>query len=769
MTNLHRRWRELAAVALGLALVAGCGTEDSVTAPDIRQAPADLAVGEVLEPECVTSQDCAGTQGTLGPCEIEVCLPEVGQCATQFVNDSTPCEDGDQCTLGDVCLAGVCQAGAPMACDSGSQCSNVTCDPQEGCVEAFASGECDDGNPCTVGDQCEEGGCTSGANECTCETDEDCEQYEDGNLCNGTLYCDSSGPLLACEVASETIPDCEFKSPDPCITGNCDPESGECGEVPAMDGIACDDGDACTYGDSCQAGACLAAETFDCDDGNPCTDDSCDPGTGCAHQESEACAQCSGLDCLACSFGSNCAPEGPYIADTCCSEGDPLIYLASGVGSEAVDIETDGTFVALCGGFGVRVSDVSNPSGPVFKDSGAPRCQRMEFGPVLEDGDRVLYVAHHGDSWVSTPTLWTFHLSPTGALTMKYQETEANVLYEGMEYAFGKLYVAAHGAGVRVYDVDPQGRPADLTTTVSGFENAWKLTVEGDFAWVADAEGGVKVLDLANPAMPVLVGTVITPAFARDVEVHEGRMYVAMGGDGVAVYDVSAPPQAVQVGVIEAQGSAQGVSAANGELAVAMWSHIAIYDAVNLQLLATERVRKFPAFDQVLGVAKAGDVVFAAEWEGLHVVQFREGYVAPDIYVEEELLSFSASEESAVAVIVENRGLLPLEVSNIGTDTPQYFTVDKTAMSIAPGEADVVEVQFAPPDSGSVSAKMEINSNDPDSSQNPYKLLLQSGDSNKINVGDKLNGTFSFLDPTGENQLSNLEGHVIVLAYFALF
>ncbi len=50
---------------------------------------------------------------------------------------------------------------------------------------------------------------------------------------------------------------------DSCNLGVCDPDTGACEAVAAMDGTACDDGDACTVEETCQMGACAGA-ALDC-------------------------------------------------------------------------------------------------------------------------------------------------------------------------------------------------------------------------------------------------------------------------------------------------------------------------------------------------------------------------------------------------------------------------------------------------------------------------------------------------------------------------
>jgi hypothetical protein len=81
------------------------------------------------------------------------------------------CDDGDPCTVTDECSSGVC-AGTPKACDSPpspSVCyeSKGTCSAGT-CSYGFADGaSCDDGNACTQGDTCSSGVCAGTAPSCT--------------------------------------------------------------------------------------------------------------------------------------------------------------------------------------------------------------------------------------------------------------------------------------------------------------------------------------------------------------------------------------------------------------------------------------------------------------------------------------------------------------------------------------------------------------------------------------------------------------------------
>jgi hypothetical protein len=107
-------------------------------------------------------------------CTDDRCDPGAGCVNT---NNSASCDDGDACTTGDVCSGGACAAGQPIDCLDANVCTTDSCDPLIGCVHTDNSGPCDDGNPCTVDDQCDGGVCVGGPLA-------DCD---DGNVCDRRL------------------------------------------------------------------------------------------------------------------------------------------------------------------------------------------------------------------------------------------------------------------------------------------------------------------------------------------------------------------------------------------------------------------------------------------------------------------------------------------------------------------------------------------------------------------------------------------------------
>lgn len=334
----------------------GCDPAKGCTQTPDNGKPCDDGIA------CTTSDTCqsgvckggpALTCPSKGPCESATCDGIAGKCVSQYSPAGSPCDDGSSCTVDDKCNnSGDC-VGGPKPCSDGNPCTADACDPNKGCVSVPFGGPCDDGEPCTVNDFCEAGSCKAGQQGCNCQSDADCAVLEDGDLCNGTLYCDkASGPFL-CKVKPDSIPVC----PQPasvCQLATCAPATGICGLVATKEGEGCNADDSlCTIGDQCASGSCVAGSALPCDDNNPCTADSCSPSAGCVYQpapgnctDNNACTEsdtCSSGVCVgtprvcddakpctddACDPGTGCiAPDAPD--QTLCSP-DGKLWCESG-------------------------------------------------------------------------------------------------------------------------------------------------------------------------------------------------------------------------------------------------------------------------------------------------------------------------------------------------------------------------------------------------------------------------------------------------------
>ena len=297
----------------------GCHVAECHPAAGCRIRPIGVACpGEGL---CTQSAGCTGGQcvetsfvtcDASEQCQAAACDQADGECKESPVEG--PCDDGDGCTVDDQCAAGAC-LGTAKVCDDGAPCTTDLCGASGACESVPNDGVlCDDGNACTLGDACSGPACVGveGA-ACGCGEDADCDVLDDGDPCTGTLFCDAG----TCRIDPGTIVVCIADEVQACASFACVPSTGACEWVPAADGLPCEDGDACTATSTCTDGAC-GGFAVTCDDGNPCTLGACDPGEGCVYTaKSGPCDD--GNPCTAasqCTFGE-C--KGP---NTCDCDGD---------------------------------------------------------------------------------------------------------------------------------------------------------------------------------------------------------------------------------------------------------------------------------------------------------------------------------------------------------------------------------------------------------------------------------------------------------------
>ncbi len=351
-------------------------TEEGLSACDAAVAEAEVCNGldddcdgEIDEPNvvdggyeelCDDDNDCT-EDGCDGP---DGC--------THVALSEGECVDGDVCTVGDHCEAGIC-VGSPVACDDDNPCTDDVCDGLGGCEFITNAADCDDGDPCTVADQCEDTACTGVAINCDCLNDEDCAALEDGDACNGTLFCDLEALPFQCAVDPETVVTCPGPpegSDQICLIAACDPEDGACSLSSVNEGLACGGGDPCTVGEHCAGGVCAGGVAPNCNDGNPCTDDACEPGVGCAHAPNEqpcndgdVCTTDDVCDDGACAGGLVlvCADGNPCTGDWCdpetgCQHDALDIGCDDGNACTSMDLCVDG----LCQGSGAPDCDDGN-------------------------------------------------------------------------------------------------------------------------------------------------------------------------------------------------------------------------------------------------------------------------------------------------------------------------------------------------------------------------------------------------------------------------
>ena len=283
---------------LGLCL-AGCPSDRTTTGNNgkgVDDVPfggfgdKDTGVSTVSEPDTFTPEPDIEEADIEAPDTAEDAGPavDVGPCA------SGPCNDGDACTVNDECKGGVC-AGQPVDCDDGVVCTTDSC--TDGlCASVVAQDFCHIGGVCYAnGDKNPQNGCERCAGPSSqtnwsaltgaCDDGDDCTTDQcQGGVCLGTpIGCpDDGNPCTLEECATGGL----------CVTKSA---SG-----------ACEDGNPCTQGDVCDKSVCKAGTPTVClDDGDPCTTEACGSG-GCVSTPVPGCGEVQDE----CTGHADCNPAG---------------------------------------------------------------------------------------------------------------------------------------------------------------------------------------------------------------------------------------------------------------------------------------------------------------------------------------------------------------------------------------------------------------------------------------------------------------------------
>jgi hypothetical protein len=291
-----------------------CAYDDETCGSGLRFGP----TADAFANDCVPADGVSGgesdstTSSTTSTTQTSATTTEPDTCDTGCVTPPTPCHEapgdcdtstnlcvytpkplGDPCSPDDPCLdEGTCNAagdcdGPPIACDQPGECEGGPgmCNSDTGNCEypaLDAGSPCDDGNACTIDDDCDSEG--------TCVPGEECPST---NPCESSACID--GGCMATPLADGSS--CGARAADRCCSGNCvdiasdTAHCGGCG-MACVAGTSCESADvttACVPAPADTTGRCTCnAANADCPNGQICRN--VDPGFNrCAPEGPEDC------------------------------------------------------------------------------------------------------------------------------------------------------------------------------------------------------------------------------------------------------------------------------------------------------------------------------------------------------------------------------------------------------------------------------------------------------------------------------------------------
>ena len=162
----------------------------------------------------------------------------------------------------------------------------------------------------------------------------------------------------------------------------------------------------------------------------------------------------------------------------------------------------------------------------------------------------------------------------------------------GTDYLIGISPNTPFGAGHDVMVIDR--RDVNNLRKITDIDipnfNAFRGTIVGNLLYVTGVQSGVAVVDLTNPAAPVIIGTYTSAGAARHIDVAGATLAVANGSNGISFLDVSTPSLPRLIASQPVPGSAWSVALSRG----------AMYVATELGLTAIGKVATPPILNELL-------------------------------------------------------------------------------------------------------------------------------------------------------------------------
>ena len=134
-----------------------------------------------------------------------------------------------------------------------------------------------------------------------------------------------------------------------------------------------------------------------------------------------------------------------------------------------------------------------------------------------------------------------------------------------------RAYVSDRRGGVRVISLERPNLPVELGAALEGRGDVVDVLADGKVLWVSAGPAGVFTLDATDPAAPAVLGQLLTDDRAIGIVKDGDRVYVAAGTAGLRQLDAADPARLKEIGswVMSRQGSAERLAQVEGLIYVA--------------------------------------------------------------------------------------------------------------------------------------------------------------------------------------------------------
>lgn len=150
---------------------------------------------------------------------------------------------------------------------------------------------------------------------------------------------------------------------------------------------------------------------------------------------------------------------------------------------------------------------------------------------------------------------------------------------ESVVVADALAFVADGPGGLRIVDIGNPAQPVEVGHELA-LHRVMDVAVAGELAFVAAADEGLFVLDVADPTQPRELSRLYTGGYAFALEHTAGRLVVADGWTGVALVDVDDPAAPSVVANVATTGWAMDVALDGDRAAVAAGNELLLLAGV---------------------------------------------------------------------------------------------------------------------------------------------------------------------------------------------
>ncbi|MGB2697337.1 MAG: Ig-like domain-containing protein [Candidatus Zixiibacteriota bacterium] len=211
------------------------------------------------------------------------------------------------------------------------------------------------------------------------------------------------------------------------------------------------------------------------------------------------------------------------------------------------------SFLASCGKKKVTGEDTTPPTVEILlPTNNSEVSDTVEISVKAEDNLKVAKVEFYIDSqlfFTDTQSPWKYDWT-----TYLYDDSTSHMMYV---VAYDQANNSATSSVITV-----TVRVSAGFYFISDFYTpgmAYDVFVQGNYAYVADGEEGLRIINVRNPANPYLEGSFNTSGFTKGVFVTGNHAYLADGSEGLQIVDISNSSSPDSAGSFKTQGYAEDV------------------------------------------------------------------------------------------------------------------------------------------------------------------------------------------------------------------